>query len=57
MEAAEETPVRTEKKLDLGKGELLEMSLSEAADYFDLDRAHLPIDVRRDTSSSGADAA
>lgn len=57
MEAAEETPVRSKKKLDLGEDELLEMSLSEAADYFDLDRAHLPIDVRRDTSSSGADAA
>lgn len=56
-ESAGETPFRMTRKLDLGEDELLEMSLSEAADYFELDRTQLPIDVRREASSSKAEAA
>lgn len=57
VEAAEEKPTRPGKTLSLGKEELLKMSLSEAADHFDLDHAHLPVDVRRASSLNDAKAA
>ncbi len=57
VRVAGEIPTRTKRTLALGDEELLEMSLSEAADHFDLDHARLPVDVRRGALPCEAEAA
>ena len=50
------SPFRRDEALDLGSPELLEMTLSTAAEHFDLDSSELPVDVRR-ASPRTAEAA
>ena len=55
--AAGARPSRRSGRMALGPDRLLEMSLAEAAEHFELDASRLPIDVRRAGSSEAREAA